>query len=136
MAITSQRTTSCWRGIGSCVLCEPAGGDGSNRVLLLEAAATTAAQEPASSSPSHDPYPVGYAQTLKDPKATGLYENGADPGTGGRSHVWPRARFLRMSSRSTLSISVVSTPTMTAAPARCEGWAWSDVFAYFRRAQH
>ena len=41
---------------------------------------------------------VVYSRTLQDPKVNWLSATGPDPGTGGRSHVWPRGKVLGGSS--------------------------------------
>jgi choline dehydrogenase len=75
---------------------------------------------------------------LKDPKVNWLYETEPDPGTGGRSHVWPRGKVLGGSSsiNGLIYIRGQHADYDGWRQLGCEGWGWDDVFAYFRRAQH
>ena len=83
-------------GSAGCVLANRLSAERRNRVVLLEAGGDD--------RPLRNPrqffsnlmihVPVGYAQTLKDPKVNWLYETEPDSGTGGRSHVWPRGKVL------------------------------------------
>jgi choline dehydrogenase len=82
--------------------------------------------------------PVGYAQTLKDPKVNWLYVTEPDPGTHGRQHVWPRGKVLGGSSsiNAMLYIRGQRADYDNWRQLGCEGWAWDDVFPYFRRCQN
>ncbi|MEO0754694.1 MAG: GMC family oxidoreductase N-terminal domain-containing protein, partial [Pseudomonadota bacterium] len=77
-------------GSAGCVLANRLSEDPKTRVLLLEAGGND-------TSPMIH-IPVGYAQTLKDPKVNWLYETEPDPGTEGRPHAWPRGKVLGGSS--------------------------------------
>ena len=87
-------------GSAGCVLANRLSADGKSKVLLLEAGGDD--------RPTKNPgqfmsnlmihVPVGYSQTLKDPKVNWLYSTEPDPGTGGRTHVWPRGKVLGGSS--------------------------------------
>jgi choline dehydrogenase len=127
-------------GSAGCVLANRLSADGKTKVLLLEAGGDD--------RPTHNlgqffsnmmiHIPVGYAQTLKDPKVNWLYETEPDPGTGGRSHVWPRGKVLGGSSsiNGLLYVRGQHADYDNWRQLGCEGWAWDDVKPYFKRAQN
>jgi choline dehydrogenase len=127
-------------GSAGCVLANRLSADGKSKVLLLEAGGDD--------RPTHNlgqffsnlmvHIPVGYAQTLKDPKVNWLYATEPDPGTGGRSHVWPRGKVLGGSSsiNGLLYIRGQHADYDGWRQLGCEGWSWDDVKPYFKRAQH
>jgi choline dehydrogenase len=82
--------------------------------------------------------PVGYSHTLKDPKVNWLYPTQADPGTGGRVHIWPRGKVLGGSSsiNGLLYVRGQHADYDNWRQLGCEGWGWDDVRPYFLRAQH
>jgi choline dehydrogenase len=114
--------------------------DGRNKVLLLEAGGDD--------RPTKNPgqffsnlmihVPVGYAQTLKDPKVNWLYATEPDPGTGGRTHVWPRGKVLGGSSsiNGLIYIRGQHADYDGWRQLGCEGWGWDDVRPYFMRAEN
>lgn len=127
-------------GSAGCVLANRLSADGKSKVLLLEAGGDD--------RPTKNPgqfmsnlmihVPVGYSQTLKDPKVNWLYSTEPDPGTGGRTHVWPRGKVLGGSSsiNGLLYIRGQDADYDNWRQMGCEGWAWDDVLPYFLRSQN
>jgi choline dehydrogenase len=117
-------------GSAGCVLANRLSADPSVRVLLLEAGGKD-------TSPLIH-IPVGYAQTLKDPKVNWLYQTEPDPGTHGRQHVWPRGKVLGGSSsiNGLLYIRGQRRDYDLWRQMGCEGWGWDDVAPYFVRNQN
>ena len=127
-------------GSAGCVLANRLSADGRTKVLLLEAGGDD--------RPTRNPsqfmsnlmihIPVGYSQTLKDPKVNWLYTTEPDPGTGGRQHVWPRGKVLGGSSsiNGLLYIRGQHADYDGWRQLGCEGWGWDDVVPYFRRAEN
>jgi choline dehydrogenase len=127
-------------GSAGCVLANRLSADGKTRVLLLEAGGDD--------RPTHNlgqfmsnlmiHVPVGYSQTLKDPKVNWLYTTEPDPGTGGRPHVWPRGKVLGGSSsiNGLLYVRGQHADYDGWRQLGCDGWGWDDVKPYFLRAQH
>jgi len=126
-------------GSAGCVLANRLTADGKTKVLLLEAGGDD--------RPTRNPgqfmsnlmihVPVGYSQTLKDPKVNWLYPTEPDPVTG-RAHVWPRGKVLGGSSsiNGLLYIRGQHSDYDGWRQLGCEGWAWDDVRPYFLRAEH
>ncbi|PHY18433.1 GMC family oxidoreductase [Caulobacter sp. BP25] len=127
-------------GSAGCVLAARLSEGGKFKVLLLEAGGddrpTKNLSQFASNLMIH--IPVGYSSTLKDPKVNWLYATEPDPGTGGRSHVWPRGKVLGGSSsiNGLLYIRGQHADYDGWRQLGCAGWGWDDVAPYFRRAEH
>jgi choline dehydrogenase len=117
-------------GSAGCVLANRLSADPSNRILLLEAGGKD-------SSPLIH-IPVGYAETLKDPKINWLYQTEADPGTNNRQHIWPRGKVLGGSSsiNGLLYIRGQRRDYDIWRQLGCEGWGWDDCAPYFLKSQN
>lgn len=117
-------------GSAGCVLANRLSADPSVRVLLLEAGGRD-------TSPLIH-IPVGYAETLKDPKVNWLYATEPDPGTNDRQHVWPRGKVLGGSSaiNGLLYVRGQREDYDLWQQLGCTGWNWDSCAPYFERSQN
>ena len=117
-------------GSAGCVLANRLTEDGETTVLLLEAGGKD------TSMMIH--IPVGYAQTLKDPKVNWLYETEPDPGTNERVHTWPRGKVLGGSSsiNGLLYVRGQRQDYDGWAQMGLRGWSYDDIHPYFIRSQN
>ena len=127
-------------GSAGCALANRLSAAAGNKVLLLEAGGDD--------RPTRNPgqflsnlmihVPVGYSQTLKDPKVNWLYPTEPDPGTGDRVHIWPRGKVLGGSSsiNGLIYIRGQHADYDRWRQLGCEGWGWDDVRPYFLRSEH
>ena len=127
-------------GSAGCVLANRLSADGKAKVMLLEAGGDDRPTKNLSQFMSNlmIHVPVGYSSTLKDPKVNWLYPTEPDPGTGGRTHVWPRGKVLGGSSsiNGLLYVRGQRADYDGWRQLGCEGWGWDDVKAYFLRAEN
>jgi choline dehydrogenase len=127
-------------GSAGCVLANRLSADGKTRVVLLEAGGDDRPTKNFSQFMSNlmIHIPVGYSQTLKDPKVNWLYQTDEDPGSGGRQHTWPRGKVLGGSSsiNAMLYIRGQREDYDGWRQLGCDGWSYDDVKPYFLRAQH
>lgn len=116
-------------GSAGCVLANRLSADPGSRVLLLEAGPED------KSLMIH--IPVGYAQTLKDPRVNWLFETEADPGSNDRVHVWPRGKVLGGSSsiNGLLYVRGQAADYDNWAQLGATGWSHADCLPYFLRAE-
>jgi choline dehydrogenase len=116
-------------GSAGCVLANRLSADSGSQVLVLEAGPRD------TSLMIH--IPVGYAQTLKDPKVNWLYATEPDPGSNDRVHVWPRGKVLGGSSsiNGLLYVRGQAADYDNWAQLGATGWGHADVLPYFRRSE-
>jgi choline dehydrogenase len=117
-------------GSAGCVLANRLSADGTTRVALLEAGGRDT-----------NPWihvPVGYFKTIHNPATDWCYVTEPDPGLDGRSLKWPRGKVLGGSSsiNGLLYVRGQREDYDRWAELGCQGWSYSDVLPYFRRAEN
>ncbi len=127
-------------GSAGCVLANRLSADPKNDVVILEAGGDD--------RPMHNiknfwsnlmiHTPIGFGKTLNDKRVNWLYETEIDKGSGGRRHKWPKGKVLGGSSsiNGLLYIRGQAADYDGWRQMGCEGWSYSDVLPYFKRAEH
>ncbi len=116
-------------GSAGCVLANRLSDNGRYRILVLEAGGS-----------DHRFWiqaPIGYGKLFYDPTVNWMYTTEADPGLNGRESYWPRGKVLGGSS------SINAMVYIRGQHADFDdweamgnnGWGWSDVLPYFKRAE-
>lgn len=117
-------------GSAGCVLANRLSADGRSRVCLLEAGGE-----------GRNPWihiPVGYVKTMTNPALNWLFESKPHENTENRIIPVPRGKVMGGSSAINAMIYArgQARDYDTWAQLGCTGWSYSDVLAYFKRAEN
>jgi choline dehydrogenase len=127
-------------GSAGCVLANRLSANAGNRVLLLEAGGEDRPLRNLgqfwSNMLIHTP--VGFGETLHDPKVNWLYETEEDSSTLNRKHLWPKGKVLGGSSsiNGLLYVRGQHADYDGWRQMGCEGWNAEEVLPYFRRTEN
>ncbi|MCP5086554.1 MAG: choline dehydrogenase [Rhodobacteraceae bacterium] len=116
-------------GSAGCAVANRLSADGKHSVALLEAGGKDS-----------NPWihvPVGYFKTMGNPKTDWMYNTQSDAGINGRSIAWPRGKVLGGSSSINGLLYVRGQPQDFDHWRQLgnDGWGWTDVLPYFKRAE-